>query len=65
MMKRQRQTSYRSSRMVGLTFLIPGAVWGAATLFTGTFAGAAMGFCTFAVLFGALMLLSYQSADTG
>jgi hypothetical protein len=63
MMKERQETRYRSSRVVGLMFLIPGLIWGAVALSTGTFAGAAMGFCTFAVLFGALMLLISRSAD--
>jgi hypothetical protein len=43
-------------RMIGIIFLTFGLVLGFPSLFSGTFEGGMMGFCTFAVLFGLVML---------
>lgn len=63
MLKQKRPKSSRSSHIMGLMFLIPGLIWGMASLIAGMFDGAAMGFCTFAVLFGAFTLLTSRDAD--
>ena len=47
---------YLSPRALGLFFLIPGLLGGVFSLLSGTFAGAALGFCGFAVLFGLIMV---------
>jgi|GEM_PF-4153301 hypothetical protein len=54
-MQKQR-TGRLANRTIGLLFLVPGLAWGIPSLIAGTFTGAAMGFCTFAVLFGAFLL---------
>lgn len=41
---------------LGLIFLIPGLIWGVFSLITGTFSGAAMGFCMVAVIGGLLLM---------
>lgn len=63
MLKKKPLVRSHSSATIGLMFLIPGLLWGITSLINGTFAGAAMGFCTFAVLFGAFMLLAAPSLE--
>ena len=46
-----------SNRKLGLIFLIPGLMLGIPAFFSGAFVGGIMGFCTFSILFGLVMLL--------
>ncbi len=45
-----------STRVIGAIFLIPGLILGIPSLLNGSFVGGIMGFCTFAILFGLVML---------
>lgn len=46
-----------SPRVLGVIFLVPSLILGVPSLLNGTFSGGMMGFCTFAVPFGLVMLL--------
>lgn len=50
-----------SPRVIGMIFLIFGLVLGVPSLVNGSFAGGMMGFSTFAVLFGLVMLFMPDS----